>query len=1030
MINVYVGKDSIKKRQYIYNSLKSGSTVITPEQSTLLLEKQIIDSLNIDGLLNINVTSFKRMINKLVLEIFSSKNKHITDVGIQMMFRYILRDLSKQFKLFSTVSDNEEFIQEIIYTIQTLESEGIDTDALLDISNTTEYSDVANKMYDIYIIYKEYLDRINGKFFHIDEGKRLFDLYAKDFNVFSLKSVWIIGFKAFDKNSLDMIKIIAKNTDELNIVLAYEDDEIHSISKMTMNYLQKELEKINIIELNTSDEKFTDFSKNLILNIDTKVPKDIRLLKSVDMYSEVEYIALDILKKLEKDEKLKPDDFRIVIGSEDYGYIIESVFSRMNIDFFTDARKLIVNNKIIKTIISIFNIYVYGFNSDDVISFLKGYALIDDWDTVDAFEKYVFENGIEKNKFLKKFKDENMEQVRIAYLEEIIRFRKKVAGKKTPKEFSLIMIELLEKLDFKKTIITRIDSISEELSNVLVQVYNKVIEIFEQLYLVSTDDKISLFKYLEYFKSALRDVSVGVVPPINGCVVIASVSRSVHDRCKYLYVLGLNEGSLPKDYKDNDLLKEEEKELISSMGYNVLSSNYNRNLLDVLDEYTMFSFCTDAITFSYSGVDLKGSSLVESRYATYLEENGVSIVDFRINDNYLDSLYYLDYDIKYRYLVDKIKNGGEYKFKGVNESFLNDVIKSLNEDAEPITIKKDNNIIVTSVSRLELYNRCPFSYFIRYDLASNEFVDYSIDSKIKGIFIHEVLEKFFKRNLYIRENIDVEVENIINEISLQDEYGIFNSTYRNKYELSKVKQTLQFIVSNIVDKMKSSEFKPSVFEQNIRIEENEYILNGFIDRIDVFNDYFSIIDYKSGNKKLDFFDVYYGLNMQLPLYADAYAKLNNLKPAGMFYLQVKNYFSTELDDREQLVKLNGLFIGDENLAKKYDAKLEEDLKSNYIDVRLKKTGEFYSNSKVLSREIAKKLIEKAKSNALDTVKKIKDGDVSISPVEVDGSSELNVCKYCNYKSICRKDDKYIVRELKKMNKEDVLLKLGEDNEVL
>ena len=74
------------------------------------------------------------------------------------------------------------------------------------------------------------------------------------------------------------------------------------------------------------------------------------------------------------------------------------------------------------------------------------------------------------------------------------------------------------------------------------------------------------------------------------------------------------------------------------------------------------------------------------------------------------------------------------------------------------------------------------------------------------------------------------------------------------------------------------------------------LLNGKIDRIDIMDKnntrYVKIIDYKSGQKSFDYNDIYYGLQLQLLIYLDAFLENNkqqfDIKPGAVFYFHMKD----------------------------------------------------------------------------------------------------------------------------------------------
>ena len=58
-------------------------------------------------------------------------------------------------------------------------------------------------------------------------------------------------------------------------------------------------------------------------------------------------------------------------------------------------------------------------------------------------------------------------------------------------------------------------------------------------------------------------------------------------------------------------------------------------------------------------------------------------------------------------------------------------------------------ILNLSVSQLEKFARCPFSYFLKYDLKLLERKIYELKSIDLGIFLHGILKEFF---LFVKEN--------------------------------------------------------------------------------------------------------------------------------------------------------------------------------------------------------------------------------------------------------------------------------------
>ena len=112
-----------------------------------------------------------------------------------------------------------------------------------------------------------------------------------------------------------------------------------------------------------------------------------------------------------------------------------------------------------------------------------------------------------------------------------------------------------------------------------------------------------------------------------------------------------------------------------------------------------------------------------------------------------------------------------YKYYKQNKKYnniLNENIKYINFKLNE-KIKKENieklygNKLNTSISKLEKYNSCPFSYYLQYILKLKEKEELKVQSFDTGSFMHDVINTFFEEinNSGIKLNniSDEEIEN-------------------------------------------------------------------------------------------------------------------------------------------------------------------------------------------------------------------------------------------------------------------------------
>ena len=108
--------------------------------------------------------------------------------------------------------------------------------------------------------------------------------------------------------------------------------------------------------------------------------------------------------------------------------------------------------------------------------------------------------------------------------------------------------------------------------------------------------------------------------------------------------------------------------------------------------------------------------------------------------------------------------------------------------------KNEMGKLVFSVSRLEKYAECPFSYFVQYGLKAKNRKIYEFTPPDLGSFVHEMLDLFtnkVKDEGILWSELDNEkckdlVSNIIDKKLNEENNSILNSTKKFQYLVSKV----------------------------------------------------------------------------------------------------------------------------------------------------------------------------------------------------------------------------------------------------
>ena len=219
---------------------------------------------------------------------------------------------------------------------------------------------------------------------------------------------------------------------------------------------------------------------------------------------------------------------------------------------------------------------------------------------------------------------------------------------------------------------------------------------------------------------------------------------------------------------------------------------------------------------------------------------------------------------------------------------------------------------------------------------------------------------------------------------------------------------------NYIDE--NSNFVPMFFEQEFKgdnlLKLKNISITGKVDRIDVFNDMFRIVDYKSGKADASLKELYYGNKLQLFLYSCAMENVLKKRAVGAFYLPLHNAYTKELTNT---YSLKGFYLAEDFVVKAFDKRLAAGVKSDIVNVTMTKNDSVRKSGgyKELELPDLEKLKTYAKTVSEIAVEEIKLGYIASSPSEVS-----KPCEYCPYVHVCLKECNNITyRKTNKINLE-------------
>lgn len=602
------------------------------------------------------------------------------------------------------------------------------------------------------------------------------------------------------------------------------------------------------------------------------------------------------------------------------------------------------------------------------------------------------------------------------------------------------------------------------------QIWDKFITILEQIVSIMKDMKTNLRKIYKLIQKACEATSIGLIPPAIDQVLIGDFSRDrINDRKIKIFV-GMTDIYFPENNNSDMLISENEKISLEKEGFDLKIYKAKKNDKILLNILRMFT-SSQKIIFSYSLINKNNDPMNRSTSISDIINIFPNISYQKISTGKFDLVKYskdlLDmkayqilWDIKAKekvgekekefvksYLKFKKDFSKNFEFNKSRNSSYDLFLKGFtySNDKNPLDreiSKKLYNKNRFSVSEIESYARCPYKYFINYGLKAQKNKNLDVDMMEIGNIVHYNMENISKdlrgidiENLddkklesLVKENFEKAIENSLEKMRADDN--------KNKFILSNVYTSTQKSTKKVLDQIKKGKFKIDGVEEKygkgqkypeVYVDDNNY-LEGRIDRIDRFEDFVRIIDYKTGSTEINIKYVFNGIQLQLFVYMLSVKekKSEKLSPVASFYLPLKDEVQkiddpvtkkTILDIYNKKTKMNGLIIKiNEEVLKLLDEDFDGK-KSDIFKISRGKVNIFTPEEE----EILEKFIKKLISNYIC---QIKDGNIKLNPLRKDQSNYE--CKNCEFKSICKFDYTIDQDKFKDINKDISMSKIKKE----
>ncbi len=1069
MLHIILGRASTGKSYMALKSLaediKNGrnAVLLVPEQFTFENERTLLHNLNGNATLGSAVLSFTRLYDEVARKVGGRVADIISETEQTILIGRAMTEVKDSLRLWKRFVRSPRFTATLVNTIKELKSSAISATDLLNVAEQLNEPYLKNKLLDLSCIYTEYNALLANRFLDPDDNlTRLADNLLK-YKFFEGKKVYIDSFKNFTGQQYKIIDRIMAQADEVYVYFTAPDLDCEKIDVFTnvRNTAKKVIESAKRYNRAVAEPIIitgTHFKNNALKSIEavcsgqgvqnkTTSCNAVHICKCEKMSDEAEYVARTI-RKLVRKEGYRYSDFVIIArDAESYQSTIENACKNNKVFCFNDKLNPIIYSPLTVLIDSLLKL-ITDFKTETVFNLLRTELWGIDFEDIALLENYTYLWNIDGKQWYQNWdmspkgldnsaiEEKEIEQlrklneIREKTVNPIVNFKRDFIG--TPENMVRVLVNLILKMDLPQKL-KDISPSNTAISDELKQCWDIVMNILDGIVRCLSENEITPDDFILLWKLSVSGARFAKIPSMVDEVTFGSADRIRPSRPKIAFIIGANQGVFPKTVSKNGIFGNSERQVLSEKGLEIFSSQ----MIEAIDEdylvYTSLCCATDRVYVTYRRFENSGSKTEPSIIVNNILN---SFNDIAVSNEPENVLTADNLPETAETCISKMCN--TFNANKTTSLTLEEALKSINNiSAEQIRSFADKQSfslspetakslygpkVKLSATKFDTFNRCGFSFFCKYGLKIYKPKPADFNVLQRGTIVHFVLERIFTDYGKTLSQFDFEkISELVGKY--MDMYFASVAGFDNvvndrmKFIIEKIRLITCDVVWHIAREFKQSEFNPEFCELkigrdgeissvSIEHDDGEFLIEGSIDRVDIWNGYVRVIDYKTGTKKFKLSDTLVGLNMQMLIYLYALVKgdnelLNNTTPAGVLYVPSKR------EKEDTSLRMNGLILDDEGVF----TAMEKENGGEFIPKHEYTKEGSLKHDTYVSSEVFELVFGHIEKLIKKMGKEVFAGYLSAIPKDSGGKTP---CEYCDYAPICCIEDRehYTVKSYK------------------
>ncbi len=1091
-LHFILGGSGSGKSGYIYEHILRQSKeepqqlffVVVPEQFTLQTQRELVSRQENRGILNIDVVSFLRLAYRIFDELGARELSALNETGKLLLLRKIAQEEQDSLTVLKGKVKRPGYLNELKSTLSELSQYGVGPAQLTKLAEEEDLPlGLQGRLKDLALLYRQFQEYIAGKNITDDELLTILAQRACESKLLSQAVFVLDGFTGFTPIQNHLIEELLLCGKEVYVTVTLDpredaftplrEEELFYLSKKTIQTLVGLAKKHGVpvaepvwlsdgaLCRHSGSPALAHLEKHLFRSNPQQYGEnpgtEISLSGLSNPRQEIAHVAGEITR-LVRERGYCYREIGVVCGDiATYDPYVGEIFDAFQIPYFLDQKTPLGYQPFSRLLLALLSMAEQDYSYDSVMNYLRSGLSGVSMEETDPLENYLLANGIRGKK---QWEENWLRRRGLEYTEELTQLnglREKIlretwpvmevlASKETTvREKSLALYDFLSRKKVQQALMERGEILEAEgrtsLARAYEQLYRVGMDLLDQMVELLGQEKMTTTEYRQILEAGLSTLTIGITPPGFDTVLVGDLQRSRLPQVKALFLIGANDGLIPKTGDAAGFLSQQDREELLRHQVELAPGSRQKTFIQRFYLYLTLTKPSERLYLSYyradgNGAEARKSYLIgvmellfpelstnaiqnlgkehrlftgESSLSFFLDELSLVGQNQESEDFYALLQWYRQRE-EWKEPIYKLVEASLYRYEKTKLS--PEIIRQLY-----------GAVLENSVTRLEEFSKCAFSHFMKYGLRLREREDFQLEASDLGQIFHDALEHFswdMEEQGYDWNTIPKEKEEELLEAAVEAATeGHQPQLYydaRSAYNVNRVRRILRKTVETLGNQFANSRFRPEGYEVDFYLEQEGELtlrLKGRIDRMDTCHKdevvEVRVVDYKSSKKDFSLERLYHGLMLQLVVYMNAAEVIlkekypdQEIVPAGMFYYHLDDPV-IDLKKPATPAEVRGMQEKELLLKGVSGGTPEECTGKRAMNRQQMETVLAYGNWKL--RELATS---------------IAGGEIGAEPYVI---KEENGCTYCPYHGVCGFDGKlpgFGGRELEPMSEEELL----------